>query len=165
MASISSNRPNVAKALFALSQTFNLRRRAPGGNKTLGAELIDTATVAIEQRSVVKQADPDGNPWAKLKPAYKGWKARHGFSTRINVKTGEMLDPRQIAGQTVVTSNTASMTAGLDAETKTKVAAAEEGGKLRPKRPFMDLGKDGEKAVDMLSVETINATVKQAETI
>lgn len=163
MATITSNKPAVAKALFGLSQTFNLRRKPRGGKKRVGDELIDTAAGAIEDRSVNKQLRPGGGHWAPLKESTKERKARLGLDPRINIETHEMLDLEQIRGRTVVTSAVAVMAAGLDEATQAKVEFAEEGGPNRPARPFYDLGDDGEKAVDTLCNEIRDQAVIDAE--
>ena len=73
-----------------------------------------------------------------------------------------MLDPQQIQGRTNVTRDSATMQAGLDAETIAKVGYAEEGGPNRPARPFYELGKDGEAAVDVLVKEVLDNAVRGA---
>ncbi len=145
-----------------LAQTFNLRRRPYGGKKRLGDELIDTAAAAIVNRTKTRQLDSAGKPLKPLKSKYKAAKVRKGYDPRILVKTGEMLELEQVRGKTVVTANVASMEAGLDGEVKALVEYAHEGSKNRPKRPFYDLGKDGEAAVDTLANETIDAAIKAA---
>ena len=163
MASLVSNKIQVSKALFGLSQTFSLRRRLAGGQYRLGDKLVDTAAVAIEARTVGRQQDPDGNPLAPLKPSTLRRKAAGGFDLRILIETHEMLDLEQIRGQVALTENSAVMIEGLDAETKQKAEWAAEGAPNRRPRPHYELGKDGEKAVDVLFVETIDHSVRDAE--
>ena len=163
MASILSNRPQVSKALSGLSQTFNLRHPIAGGQRCLGDELVDTAAVAIEARTVGHQQDPDGNPLAPLKESTKRRKARLGFDPRILIETHEMLDLEQIRGEVNLTENSAVMIEGRDAETKQKAEWAADGSPNRLPRPFYELGADGEKAVDVLLTETVDHAVRDAE--
>ena len=165
MASILSNRVQVVKALLGLSTAFSLRRRPAGGNKRLGDELIDVATAAIEDRTVNRQQDWAGQPLAPLKARTRERKARLGFDPRILIETHEMLDPEQIRGQTHVTEHEATMRAGLDDETRMKVEAAHEGAPNRRKRPFYDLGPNGEEAVDTLCGEVRDNAVREAERV
>lgn len=160
MAGISSNRPAVARALFGLSQALNLRSRPAGGNRRLGEELVDAAAAAIRERSVTGQKDPDGNPWRRLSPRYLRRKLAEGYPATIGIRTGEMMDPEQVRGRVVVTASTASMTAGLDAETQQKDEWFQDG---RRPRPFYDLGKEGQAAVDLVITEAIDAAVTAAE--
>jgi len=124
--------------------------------------LIDAVTGAIENRTVGKQQDPTGARLAPLKQRTKDRKARLGLDPRILIETHEMLGFEQIRGEVVITSNTASMTAGLDDETRLKVEYAHEGSPNRAKREFMDLGNDGEKAQDEWADETIDQSVADA---
>ena len=163
MATIISNRAAVQRALFGLSQAMNLRRSLPGRKGKLGDELIDTATLAIADRSVNRQQDPDGNPWAPLRPRTLARKRKLGLDPRINIETYTMLDILQIRGVTAITSHTAVMTPGLDEETRQKIEYAQEGGDNRPERPFVDLGKDGERAVDELIEEVKLGAISAAE--
>lgn len=161
MASITSNSGEVVRSLSGLAHALNLRGRVAGG-KTLGAALVDTASVAIEARSVERQTDPAGTPWAKLRPRTVERKARLGLDPRVNVETGSMLSLQEIRGTVTVTPDSASMTAGLDAFTQDKVDWAQSGGPNRPARPFMDLGPDGEAAVDGLVDGVIGDAVRKA---
>lgn len=163
MASITSNRAACQRALFGLSQALNLRRRPKGRNKRLGDELVDTVAGAIEERSVGRQVDPDGRPWRPLKARTIERKRRLGYDLRINIETHEMLDFQQVRGVVAITSHTAVMTAGLDEETRLKVEYAQEGGPNRPRRPFYDLGTDGERAVGVLVEEVKALAVREAE--
>ena len=163
MATLISNRIQVSKALLGLATAFSLRKRRPGGQKRLGEELVDTAAVAIEDRSVNRQVDPSGNPWAALRPFTIRRKAALGHDLRINIETHEMLDMEQIRGNVSITEHEAIMRAGLDDETRQKVEWAQEGGPNRPARPFYDLGPDGEAAVDVLCEEVKDAAVREAE--
>lgn len=165
MATVTSNRIQVAKALLGLGTTFSLRRRWRGGKNRLGDDLIDAAAVAITERTVRGQADPGGRPLVRLKPRTVRRKARLGLDTRILIETHEMLDLQQVRGQTSVTSDTAVMRAGLDEETRAKVEFAHEGGPNRPPRPFYDLGKEGQAAADVLFMEVVDDAVKTAERV
>lgn len=164
MAAIVSNRSQVSRALHILANSLNLRNRSPLGNRRLGDELVDAAAAAIRERSVTKQADPSGNPWKRLSPRYLRRKLRQGYPATIGVRTGEMLDPEQVRGRTVVTANAAAMTAGLDAETQQKAEWFQEGGaRNRPARPFYDLGREGEAAADLVVTGAIDRAVAAAE--
>lgn len=165
MARVVSNRIQVSKALLGLSSAFSLRRKVAGGNKRLGEELIDTAAAAIEDRSVNRQSDPSGNPWAALSPVTIRRKAAAGHDLRINIETFEMLAFEQIRGGISITEHEATMQAGLDPETRAKVQWAEEGGPNRPARPFFDLGRDGEAAVDVLCEEVVTGAIREAERV
>jgi hypothetical protein len=153
-----SNRPNVVQGLFALGQAFNLRRRV-AGRKRLGDEMIDAATGVIVERTVRRQSDPTGAPLKPLSRRYRLRKMAQGYPGIIAVRTGEMMDPEQVRGRTIVSDHAASMTAGLDDETIRKVAWFQEG--ARP-RPFYDLGKDGETAVDAVCLESREQSLREA---
>ena len=153
----------MSKALFGLSQTFSLRRRLAGGQYRLGDQLVDTAAAAIEARTVGRQQDADGNPLAPLKPSTLRRKAAAGFDLRILIETHKLLEVEQIRGQVHLTENSAIMVAGADEETKQKAEWAAEGAPNRRPRPFYELGADGEKAVDVLFVETVDHAVRDAE--
>lgn len=165
MATITSNRIQVSKALLGLSQAFSLRRPIAGSKRRLGEELIDTAAGAIVNRTVGKQQDPDGSPLARLRPRTIERKRRLGYDTRILIETHTMLDFEQVRGKTSITANAATMQAGLDEETQAKAEYAHEGAANRAKRPFYDLGKDGEAATDVLFHEVIDAAIDQAERV
>ena len=162
MASVTSNKTNLFRAVFGLSQAMNLRRRFGAGSR-LGDELIDAAAAAIEDRTANRQQGPDGRPLPRLRPRTIARKRARGLDTRILIETHEMLDFAQVRGKTVVTSNVAAMTAGLDTYTQFKVEQAEEGAPNRPKRHFYDLGRDGEKAVDALLGEVTTRAILDAE--
>ncbi len=163
MAKILSNRIQVSKALLGLGQAFSLRRPIGNGNRRLGDELIDTAAGAIVDRTVTRQLDDLGRPLRPLKRRTIERKARAGLDTRILIETHEMLDFGQVRGKTAITANTATMQAGLDDETQRKVEYAHEGGPNRPKRPFYDLGPNGERATDELFHEVVADAVRKAE--
>ncbi len=156
-----SNRANVVRGLFALGQAFNLRRRV-AGRKRLGDEMIDAATGAIVERTVRGQAEPSGAPLRPLSRRYRLRKIAQGYPGIISVRTGEMMDPEQVRGRTVVTDHAASMTAGLDGETAQKVAWFQEGAGSGKPRPFYDLGKDGEGAVDTVCLEAREQSLREA---
>lgn len=141
-----SNLPEIRRTVRALGQTLNLRRRAPGGR--LGDILVTRVAEAIVYRSLSAQTDPTGRLWARLSRRWLAYKARHGFSLLRNVMTEEMLTVEQVRGHVTVSSHLATMTAGLDSFVQMKVSAAEQGGPARPARPFMDIGKEGEQAVN-----------------
>jgi hypothetical protein len=162
MASITSNSRDVSRVLGNLADTMNLRRRSPRGNNRLGDELINTAVTAIETRSVDQQAAPSGKGWAPLRARTIARKRRLGLDPRINIETHTMLSYEQIRGQTAVGKDYAVTIAGLDDETKAKVAFAQEGGPGRPARPFEDLGADGQAAVDNLIDEVIESAIAEA---
>ena len=163
MASITSNRTVVTRALFGLSQAMNLRRNIPGRSKRLGDELLETVAGAIEDRTVNRQLQPDGSPLPRLRPRTIARKIARGLDTRILIETHEMLSMTEIMGRTDVAGNMASMTGGTDDDVRFKIEKAEEGGANRPARHFYEAGKDGEKVVDVLIEETLAAAVKAAE--
>jgi hypothetical protein len=141
-----SNLPEISRALHDLGQVFNLRR--PTGRGRLGDVLLTRVSEAIVYRSLTKQGDPEGRPWKRLSARYLRRKIAAGLSPLKNVATGEMMQVEEIRGRTIVASHGAQLTAGLDDAVADKVEWAEEGGKNRPPRKSMDLGKDGEAAVD-----------------
>ena len=163
MASISSNRAAVARAYHELADAFNLRRSIPGSNKRLGDELIDTAVGAIENRTVNLQQDVSGKPLAPLKWRTRVRKARLGLDPRILIETHEMLSPEELRGRTTVGSHYAVMQAGTSEEVQAKVEHAHTATANRAERPFYDLGRDGERAVDVLAQEVIVKNIKAAE--
>lgn len=162
MASQTSNLGVVTRSLNNLTNALNLRRKVPGGNGTIGQDIIDTAALVIEDRSVSRQVDPDGNPWAPLKARTIKRKARLGLDPRINIATHEMLDINQIQGRDTVTADTAVMQAGLTQDAINKTKWAEDGGPHRKPRPFYDLGPDGEKAVDQVIRHALDQAVNEA---
>lgn len=169
MARSESNSPAVIRAVAGLADALNLRRRTEMGQR-LGDELIDTAALVIEDRTVNRQQDSRGRQLKPLKHRTVKRKREAGLDPRILVETHTMLDIDQIRGRTSVTANTAVTLAGIDEETQKKVEWAEEGdmrptkegGPIRAKRPFEDLGKDGEAAIDSVIDETIDAAARKA---
>lgn len=121
--------------------------------------MIDAATGVIVERTVRRQSEPSGAPLKPLSRRYRLRKLAQGYPGIISVRTGEMMDPEQVRGRTVVTDNAASMSAGLDDETIQKVAWFQEGPKPRP---FYDLGKDGEAAVDTVCLESREQALREA---
>lgn len=142
MPSVTSNLPAYGASLYRVADALRLTRNG------LGDDVIDAATDAIVERTVNRQEQPDGERLAKLKPSTVKRKARLGLDPRILVEHHVMLDRKQVRGETAVTATSASMTAGLDDETKAKVDYAHAGSDNREKRPFYDPGADGEAAVD-----------------
>ena len=151
-----SNLTEIRRTVGGLGQTLNLRRRSHGGR--LGDVLTTRVAEAIVYRSMAKQTDPGGRLWKRLSRRYLQWKIKHGYSPLRNVMTEEMMTVEQVRGHVTITANLATMTAGLDEFVQQKVEWAEEGQpeKNRPKRPFMDLGKEGEQAVDEVVTTAID---------
>jgi hypothetical protein len=148
MASIQSNLFEIRQNLNELGQCMNLRRRPKGSSRRVGDELLDIVAVAIEQRTRQRQQDPSGRTLAKLRPATIARKLRLGYPLTIGVETGEMLDLEQIRGEQVITADSATMTYGLDAETRAKADRFQEGNARQAPREFYDVGREGERLVD-----------------
>jgi len=163
MASVSSNRPIVNNALISLSQALNFRRATRGGPGTVGQGMLDTVADAIEQRTVVRQQDPDGRPLPPLKARTIQRKKEAGLDSRILVETGEMTSPPAILGRTTITGNTATMTAGVSEFVQQKIEWAEEGSQNRPVRHFFEEGKDGEMFRDLYVGKVLDQSVTDAE--
>jgi phage gpG-like protein len=161
MASISSNGTETLVRLGKVAGALNFRNRTAGGSRRLGEELLDTTATVIKHRTRDQGLSPDGAPLAPLSRAYLAKKFREGHDGRILVRTGEMTDTQELLGETSVGSNAASMTGGLDEETRDKIEWAEEGSPNRPKRPFYDLGQDGQRAIEGVLDEAIDRAVRQ----
>lgn len=166
MASITSNREAVIRALSGLAQAMNFRRR-PGGYRTLGDTIARTTAETIIERTVGRQQTPSGAPLAKLKPSTVSRKRRLGLDPRILVATHKMMEYHQVLGRVVVTRNVVVMSAGLDEDVRQKVAWATEGSvkRKRKKRPFYELGADGEKEVGAVLNEAREMAVLEAERV
>lgn len=152
---ISSNLPEIRRALFGLGQTLNCRRKI--GKGRVGDAILARVAEEIVHRSLSKQTDPGGKPWRRLSPSYLAWKIGRGYDPRKNVMTGEMLSYEEVLGETLVTDKVAAMTYGLDDFNRRKAEGAEEGGPGRPARPFYDAGKSGLDGVD----EVIDAVIDE----
>ena len=86
----------------------------------LGESLLETA---------LRQCDPEGRPWAALRPAT----ARQKQSTRIGVRSGQMLARwRWIPGQRTITARSATWTYTADQASRAKARCFHAG---RPPRP------------------------------
>lgn len=158
MASVTSNLPEYGHGLYRLADAFNLL--GTGGGRKLGDELADATAVAISGRTRSSQTQPDGTPLPKLNARYKKRKVAQGYDPRILVRTGEMTEPLQIQGEVIVTSNTATMTSGLDEDIQNLICYAEDGSDNRPKRHFIDPGPEGEAAFGLVLDEAADRAVR-----
>lgn len=163
MASLSSNRPLVHKALFGLSQALNFRRASRVDTGTVGQGMLETVANVIQHRTIGLQQTPDGRPLPRLKRKTIERKKEAGLDLRILVETGEMTSEPAILGRTTITSNVATMTAGVSEAVQWKVEFAEEGGDKRPVRHFFEEGKDGEMFRDIYMEKVLAQSVKDAE--
>lgn len=154
MARADSNLPEIEAALDAVAEAFNFE--APGiEGKGLGHEMLNVVADGILDRTIAEQKEPTGSALNPLSPAYKAWKAGHGYPTLIGVKTGHMLSLVEVQGERVIAPDEATMTYGkpgsTDDEGKTSRDKAEwftdgDPARNRPARPFYDLDEEIETA-------------------
>jgi hypothetical protein len=126
-----------------------LRRRPRNSSVTIGESLIDAVAVTVQHRTVDEQKTPTLGPLKALSPRYLARKVRQGYSSRIGVRTGRMLDVNEVKGETYVGRSVAVMTFGREEEIKQRAEFFQERG-----RPFYELGPREEKAVAAVIDET-----------
>lgn len=133
---------DIRPAVVALRETWNLRRKPAGSAVSLGESLIDAVALAVEQRTVQEQKTPTLGRLKPLSPKYLARKIRQGYSSRIGVRTGRMLDINEIKGETYVGRSVAVMTFGRDEDERQKAEWFTEGSSRqnRPARPFYEIG-------------------------
>ncbi len=160
MAGIRSNFESVASAVRGTARALDFDARLPGGRR-LGALMAEAIAVGIFKRSLGRQVDPQGQPFAALSPAYLKWKVANGYSPRRNVKTGKMLSLEQIRGTTRITKDRVDLTYGRDSEAQRLAELAEKGGKGRPPRPFYGLDPEIEAKLDALAGAAIDDVIRE----
>lgn len=162
MATVKSNSPEISRTMSGLADALNMQGR--GSGRPLGEEIADTAAVAISVRTRDKQVGPDGSGLPKLNARYKRRKIAKGLDPRILVAGGEMTEPDSIKGDVTVTASTTVMVCGSNERMRDLIAYAEAGDseRNRPPRHFIDLGKDGEAAVNEVFSEAVDRAMRKA---
>lgn len=165
MAGATSNLPEVEAIFDSLAHCLDFDRPAPRGH-TFGDNAFDVIAAGIQQRTLVNQQASDGSPLAANRGDYGVSKRSQGIEVGVGLYPGgqvggDMLEFQQIRGQTTATANEASMTYGLDEETRLKAEYFQDTTRsVQPKRPFYDLDKNIESSLDVLTDETIDAAIR-----
>lgn len=158
-----SNFDDLKKSLDELGQAFAVDRMV-SNSRRMGDELIDIVARVIEDRTRNRHLEPDGTPMAQLKHSTIKRKLRKGFPPVLGVETGMMLDFSEIRGKTHVKEDSIEMEYGLGIDTEDKAEWFQEGRSgAQEKRPFYELGEEGEKAVDDYIDEVAEAAKQRFE--
>ena len=116
---------------------FDFRSQGTGG-QSVGQEARIAAGAALLDR-FLDQKGPNGRAWPRLNPAYRAWKARKGYPTRIGVMTGESSQERQfLGGKTTIEPRRVTFVYGVTARSKKVMASFHYGTTRQPKRPFFE---------------------------
>lgn len=110
---------------------------------SLGEDLCKAATDGV-QRSIAAEQSPDGNAWPALSEKYEERKSFDFPGNPMAVLRGTMANPREVAGEVVVTEGSAEVTFGTSAEARQEASWFQEGDSDQPPRPFWGFTPDSE---------------------
>jgi hypothetical protein len=103
----------------------------------LGDDLLKIATDGCLENIIGEHA-PDGTRWDDLSPEYAAYKAKHYGGRPMGVKDFLMAQPVEVAGETNVGPDEATVTYGVSDQAKEEMTWFENGdpAKNRPPRRF-----------------------------
>lgn len=109
----------------------------------LGVALCKAATDGV-QYAIAREESPDGTKWADLSPAYAEAKALSHPGNPISLLEGVMDNPREVAGEVVVSAEKATATYGVSDQARQEAIFFQEGNSNQPPRPFWGFTKESE---------------------
>ena len=157
-----ADRAAVVAALGRDVDSLGFRGRGPRG--MLGEDVADMVAEIVMDRTVNRQAQPDGSPLAPLRPATVERKRRLGYPDTILVETGRMLAQAQLQGDADLSDpHEMRVVYGLDDEARQKAEWAHEGAPNRARRPFYEIGTDPADlaALDGVVAEGLDAQARE----
>ncbi|MEW4569317.1 hypothetical protein AB1L88_15740 [Tautonia sp. JC769] len=133
--------------------SFDFRSRGTEG-ESVGLEARLAAGAALHDRFLAAKG-PNNRKWPRLNPAYRAWKARNGYPTRIGVLTGESSVERQfLGGKTTIEPHRVTFVYGTTARSQKVMGHFHRGTARQPKRPFF--------AMDRKSTTAVRKAIREA---
>jgi hypothetical protein len=177
VANLQDNADDVFGHVQAIIDGINLEATVAGG--ILGEDLLDTAAMAILQRSIQQQSAPGGGAWAANATKYAEYKQRKGVDrVGIGVSKATEADPSrrmlslpQVQGRRAITAEEAVAEYGLDDDANRKgqwftagSAGADgcepSGATNQPPRPFYDLDESDREEIERRAEDLVGQLLR-----